>query len=234
MQLKLSSDISVPTGGVIFDFNGTMFFDQLFQEASWKIFLENAIGRTPSNEEFETYVHGRNANASLPYFFQKELSQTEIEALEEEKETVYRALCLEHPDDFRLADGLPHFLDELVKYKTPITIATASSLNNVEFFFEHLSLGRWFDFDKVAYNDGTIPGKPQPDLYWKAAELLRVKSEDCVVFEDAPSGIESAKRAGARAVIGVASTMSEERLLSYGVLAAVKDYQKLEVSTSSV
>ena len=234
MKLKLSSDISVPTGGVIFDFNGTMFF----WSAVPRSILENFFG-----ERYRTYpiqrrilnLCARKKRQRIPsLFFQKELSQTKIEVLEEEKEIVYRTLCLEYPDEFRFADGIPRFLDELVNHKMPITIATASSLNNVEFFFEHLSLGRWFDFDKGAYNDGTISDKPQPDLYWKAAKLLHVKSKDCVVFEDAPSGIEVAKQAGAWAVIGVASTMYEKRLLSYGVLAAVKDYQKMEVSTDSM
>ena len=67
------------------------------------------------------------------------------DALEEEKESLYRALCLASPD-FALAPGLPEFLDALREREIPRNIATASALPNVRFFFEYLPLGRWFDF----------------------------------------------------------------------------------------
>lgn len=214
--------------GILFDFNGTMFYDAKFQEMAWRDFLERKTGRQVSDEEFQEYVHGRNAEASLSYFLKKELSKEEIAYLEEEKEVIYRALCLESPD-FKLADGLPDFLDELVKRKIPITIATASALNNVKFFFENLHLDQWFAFDKVVYNDGTLPGKPEPDLYLKAAKKIGIDIRESVVFEDAKSGIEAAKRANAGKIIGVASMLSDEALVSLGVTKTIHNYQDIEM-----
>ena len=46
--------------GVIFDFNGTMFFDEEFQEISWRRFIKDIIGRRITDEEFQEHVHGRN------------------------------------------------------------------------------------------------------------------------------------------------------------------------------
>ena len=97
-----------------------------------------------------------------------------------------------------------------------MTIATASGEKNVRFFFEHLGLDRWFSLERVALNDGTMKGKPEPDIYWKAAELLGIRPEECVVFEDAKSGIEAACRAGAARVIGVESMQDRETLLAWG------------------
>lgn len=211
--------------GILFDFNGTMFFDELLQEESWKQFLMEKTGRTATDQEFRDYVHGRNADFSLPYFLGRPLTRAEIEALEEEKEAIYRKLCLDSTA-FRLANGLPAFLNRLAARNVPITIATASGWNNVRFFFEHLDLGRWFDLDKVVYNDGTLPGKPAPDLYLKAAKLLGVEIRNCIVFEDAPSGIESARRAGACKVIGVAS-MRKNHLSDSGVAAIIQDYSDI-------
>lgn len=189
---------------VLFDFNGTMFFDEKFQEVSWRRFLQEKTGREISDQEFQEYVHGRNADVTLPYFLKCSFSREEIEVLEEEKEVIYRQLCLESPA-FKLAEGLIDFLDELAARKIPMTIATASGLNNVKFFFKYLNLDKWFDFDKVVYNDGTVPGKPEPDLYLKAARRLGVDIKDCVVFEDSSSGIEAAKRAHAKQIVKVAS-----------------------------
>lgn len=216
------------TKGILFDFNGTMFYDEVFQNASWKTFLESKLKRAVTDEEMQNYVHGRNAEATFAYFFQREVSRDETAALEEEKEVIYRSLCLANPEKFHLAEGLPQFLDELKKQSIPFTIATASGFPNVKFFFEHFPLARWFDPDKVICNDGTFPGKPEPDIYLKAAEKIGIDIHKCVVFEDARSGITAAYRAGAKKVIGVASMLDAEELLSIdGVSSAIRDYQDL-------
>ena len=212
----------------LFDFNGTMLFDEKFQEKSWISFLSDKIGRSVSDEEFKNFVHGRNADVTLAYFLNRSVSRDETIILEEEKEKIYRKLCISSPKEFKLADGLPEFLDLLKTKGIPVTIATASGYNNVRFFFEKLALDRWFDFDRIVYNDGTIPGKPEPDIYLKVAEKLSTDISDCVVFEDAKSGIESARNAGAGKIIGIASMLNEDTLLSYGAAAAVSDYSNAE------
>lgn len=142
------------------------------------------------------------------------------------EETIYRALCRQSPD-YKLADGLVEFLDFLAAHKIPRTIATASCGSNVRFFFDTLGLDRWFDLDKVIYNDGTLPGKPAPDLYLKAAQRLGVAPETCVIFEDSGAGIESAQRAGAKKVVGIASMKKPAELETLGVDAVIGDYTDL-------
>ncbi|MCD8013152.1 MAG: HAD family phosphatase [Lachnospiraceae bacterium] len=213
--------------GVIFDFNGTMFFDEAFQNESWKTFIEQKIGRDISDNEFQEYVHGRNADVTLSYFLQRDFSKQEIRELEEEKEIIYRDLCIKS-EDFKLADGLPRFLDEIVSRGIPHTIATASALGNVKFFFEHLCLDKWFRLEDVVYNDGAIRGKPYPDIYLKAAEAIKVDIADCVVFEDAKSGIESAVQAGAGKIVGVASMLDSCTLISLGVSTTIENYDDID------
>ena len=76
---------------------------------------------------------------------------------------------------------------------------------NVEFYIKEFNLLRWFDIDKIVYSDGTIPGKPAPDIYLLAAKKLNLDPKDCIVFEDAISGIEAAYKAGVKNIIAVAS-----------------------------
>lgn len=209
--------------GVLFDFNGTMFFDEKFQTASWRKFLQQKTGRAIADREFQEYVHGRNADFTLPYFLARKLEREEIAALEEEKEAIYRELCLKS-EDFHLAEGLPEFLDELLRRRIPMTIATASGRNNVKFFFEHLQLDRWFQFEKVVFNDGSFPGKPEPDIYQKAAEKIGADIRDCIVFEDAKSGIQAAKRASVRRIVGVASMQDSAELLALGATHVIQNY----------
>ncbi|MDY3844956.1 MAG: HAD family phosphatase [Ruminococcus sp.] len=212
--------------GIIFDFNGTMIFDEKFHNIAWRKFLENQIGRSVSDNEFQKYVHGRNAEATLSYFLQRNLKIEEVMMLEEEKEVIYRSLCLKS-SDFKLADGLSEFLNELLNAGVPFTIATASGLKNMEFFFEQLNLSKWFEFDKVVYNDGTLPGKPEPDLFLKAADKIGKDIKKCVIFEDAGSGIEAAKRAGANMIIGVESMLNRDTLLSIGADKTIRNYCEL-------
>ena len=75
--------------GILFDFNGTMFFDESFQEESWESFLMKKTGRAVTEKEFQKYIHGRNSDFSLPYFLGRPMSRGEIELLEEEKESIY-------------------------------------------------------------------------------------------------------------------------------------------------
>ena len=64
--------------------------------------------------------------------------------------------------------------------------------------------------NKIVYADGTLPGKPAPDIYIKAAEKLGLKPEECIVVEDAISGIEAAKSAGIGKIIAIASMESKD------------------------
>jgi beta-phosphoglucomutase-like phosphatase (HAD superfamily) len=57
----------------------------------------------------------------------------------------------------------------------------------------------------VVCGDDVINGKPAPDVFLKAAELLGIPPQRCIVFEDALFGIEAARRAGMK-VVGVATT----------------------------
>lgn len=198
--------------GVIFDFNGTMIYDGKLQEDSWRTFLYEKIGREVTDSEFNEYVHGRNADVSLPYFLERKLNPDEIEQLSEEKEVIYRELFLKDKTSFKLISGLPHFLDVLKQEKIPFTIATASGLKNVQFFFQQLNLDRWFDFEKVVYDDGTFPGKPDPYIYEKAAQKIGILPRNCVVFEDAKAGVIAAKCAGIGKIMGVAKVPSKSKL----------------------
>lgn len=189
---------------ILFDFNGTMFFDEEFQRKSWMTFIEQKINSTITDEEFKQFIHGRNADFTMEYFLKKSFARDEIEALEEEKESIYRRLCLAS-NEFKLAPGLVPFLNELKSRKIEMNIATASGWNNVEFFFNYLHLEEWFDIQKVVYNDGSCNGKPEPDMYLKAAENIGVTISECYIFEDSKSGIEAAKRAKAKGVVKVLS-----------------------------
>ena len=63
----------------IFDFNGTMFFDETFQEKAWQQYMTEKLGRRITPEEFQTWVHGRNTGDTLEYFFGRPFTQQEAD-----------------------------------------------------------------------------------------------------------------------------------------------------------
>jgi len=78
----------------------------------------------------------------------------------------------------------------------------------------------------VVGGDEGLPGKPEPAIFLEAARRMGVAAAACIVFEDAPFGIEAARRAGMRAV-GVCTSHSAEDLSGPHVIASVRDYNEL-------
>ncbi len=197
---------------VIFDFNGTMLFDSPKHDIAWRKFLKELIGHTISDEEMSAYVYGRNNLFVLEHFTGRSMTPEELYRLSEGKERIYRKLCLEDKEGFRLAKGLPDLLDLLTSCNIPMTIATMAGKENLTMYYKYLHLDRWFRWDDIVYDDSALPGKPDPTVYRKAMQKIRIAPADCIIFEDSISGIQSAYEAGAGAIIAVASTENAEIL----------------------
>lgn len=214
---------------VIFDFNGTLVFDTANHDRAWKIITSKYREKPFSDEELEKNIHGRTNKAIFEYITGGELNAAEVDKFSTEKELIYQKLCREDKN-FRLIRGAEDFLNYLRDNKIPRTIATASNRMNVDFYVEMLHLERWFDLDKIVYDDGTLEGKPSPDIYEKAAKILQTKPEDCIVFEDAILGIESASRAGIGKIIAVVGDKSKQ--LSgeekFGVKERIENFSDFE------
>jgi haloacid dehalogenase superfamily, subfamily IA, variant 3 with third motif having DD or ED/haloacid dehalogenase superfamily, subfamily IA, variant 1 with third motif having Dx(3-4)D or Dx(3-4)E len=208
---------------VIFDFNGTMFFDTDKHVEAWKIYLRNLFGKDISNEEYNKHVHGKINADILAYYMNRTLEISECEQLAEGKEKIYRDLCALDDVNLKLVEGLPELLDYLKNKKIPFTIATAATKNNLDFYFEQFDLARWFTMEQIVYDDGTVRGKPNPDIYIKAAETLGVHPQNCMVVEDSVTGITAAHSAGVGKIVAITSDLSSDTLQSMSCVSAIID-----------
>lgn len=199
--------------GIIFDFNGVLWWDRQLQEQAWNQFSTEIRGRPFSPAEMAVHVHGRNNSHALQYLTGRALPKGEIERLTQQKETIYRRLCLDEGDDFQLSPGATELLDFLVAHGIGRTIATASERTNLDFFIEHLDLERWFEVARIVYDDGSLAGKPAPDFYLQAATNLSLPPGRCVVVEDAVSGIRAAHAAGIGHIIALGPTETHQDLV---------------------
>ena len=191
--------------GIIFDFNGTLFWDSKKHLEAWREFSKRVRSYPFTDDEMRNHMFGRTNEDILAYLLGHKPQPELVEQLGQEKEAVYREMCRKDAVNTKLAPGAIEFLDFLKEHNIPRTIATMSEINNVKFFIEIFNLKKWFDIERIVYDDGTIPGKPAPDIYLKAAQNIGLEPKDCIIVEDAVSGIESANSSNAGKIIAIAS-----------------------------
>jgi len=212
--------------GIIFDFNGVLLWDGEWHYEAWQIASRQLRGTPFSDQEYQNLI-GRTNREILPYVFKRELSEKEVDQGTEYKENIYRNLALSKGDELRLSPGAEQLLNLVVQNKIPHTIATSSERGNVDFFIKNLGLERWFETRDIVFDDGTVPGKPAPDLYLRAADKLGLQPHECVVIEDSRSGIASAKAAGAGKIIAVGLKEKRTELLKWGANEVVENLGQL-------
>lgn len=209
--------------GVIFDFNGTLFWDTNFHNRAWDIFLEkHDIALT--NKEKNNKIHGKNNREIIESLFPSGISNDVIDSYIYEKELIYQDLCKD--SNLGLAHGTEEFIDFLKDSRIIYTIATASIFLNVKFYFKKFGLNKWFDIDKVIYDNGKRKGKPAPDYFIDAAYTIDVDIKKCVVFEDSYFGIRAAENAGVGKIIIMDSNNFEYKEWDYQKIKSFNEINK--------
>ena len=215
--------------GIIFDFNGTLLFDSEKHLEAWREYSKKLRGRAFTDEEMRDYMFGRTNEDIIAYAIGKKPDPELVNKLGLEKEAVYRDMCRKDRENFKLAPHAEDLLDFLCENNIPHTIATMSGIENVEFYIEEFNLAKWFDIDKIVYANGKIPGKPAPDIYQIAAKNLGLEPKDCIVVEDAVSGINAAESAGIGKIIAIASMEPVELYKNMpSVSEVITDFNQLD------
>ncbi len=209
-----------PIRALIFDLDGTLIDSMPFHAQSWVAFAE-AHGLSLDLPELMRRTTGHNGIECMRVLLGEHLSDEQAQALVHKKEEAYRSLFGPHFHEVR---GAIAFMNTARRMGFKIALGTAGDAANVAFALEHLKLP--FEFDAISRGDEGWPGKPEPDIFIHAALRLGIAPEHCLVFEDAPLGIEAARRAGMRAV-GICTGHSAQDLGGEHVLAGAADFSSL-------
>lgn len=199
--------------GVVFDLNGTLIWDTRLHNQAWDTFLARH-NLVLSDQQKNEKIHGRNNELIFPALFERELSTAEIARYISEKEAIYRDLCIQGGIGF--APGVVDFIRFLKGARVRVAIATASGLENVDFYNRYLGLGKLVEERLIVYNDGSYRSKPDPDIFQEAIKRLHLDSRDTLIFEDSLAGIEAARRANPGNIIIVNS--NQENYTQFGYL----------------
>ena len=205
----------------IFDIDGTIIDSMPFHLRSWDEFLSRR-GMPAVGEDFFRRTAGRSGVEMMRDFFGP-LSDEDAHAMVREKETIYREL---YAPEFHEIAGFTVFARAAKAAGVRLACATAGDPENIAFAVEGLQMQGFFDTTVGAHD--VARGKPEPDMFLLAARRMGVEPIRCLVFEDAPLGIEGARRAGMRAV-AIASTVPAHELGAPDhVIAGAPDFTTLD------
>lgn len=178
--------------GIIFDLDGVICSTDEYHFLAWKA-LADRLG-IPFDRERNNLLRGVSRMASLEIILEKgDKTYTDAEkaAFAEEKNTLYRKLLARmSPAD--LSDNVKTTLDAM--RRIDLKLAIGSSSKNTPFILERIGLGNFFD--AVADGNCITHSKPHPEVFLKAAEMIGLAPERCLVVEDAHAGVEAACAGG--------------------------------------
>ena len=212
-----------PARAFIFDMDGTIVDNMGFHTDSWLAFFARR-GKQYDPDAFFRETAGAQGRVILRERLGAAIPDEEIAVLAQEKDALYREMYAPHREAI---DGFEELVDEARTRGILLAVATSAPPPNIVFTLDELDLRR--HFDTVVGAADVKQGKPHPDVFLKAAEKLGVDPEDCIVFEDAPMGVEAACRAGMRAVV-ITTTLPAEAFDEFdNVIAIVSDYAGFDV-----
>ncbi len=206
----------------LFDLNGTMIDDMQYHINAWHRIL-NELGAGLSLERTKQECYGKN-NELLERIFPGRFSDEEKNKLSIEKEKEYQ---LEFRPLLRLIEGLDEFLAEAKHAGIKMAIGSAAIPFNIDFVLDGLDIRHYFN--AVVSADDVKNSKPDPETYLDCAKLLGVEPGTCLVFEDAPKGVEAALNAGMDSVVLTTMHTADEFSAYKNIIAFTKDYIGLNV-----
>lgn len=207
--------------GFVFDLDGVIADTAKYHYLAWKQ-IAGKIGITIDldfNKQLKGISRMDSLESILEYGGQEnKYTLQEKETMAHEKNSEYVKL-LQHLTSKDLLPGVAEFLSEAKKREIPCVIASASK--NAPFILK--KLGVYDDFNGIVDLEKLLEGKPSPEIFLKAVEMIGIKPEEAIGFEDALAGISGIKKAGMFAV----GIVTNEKLEHADIM--VKDLRELSI-----
>lgn len=216
----LEKDILLPFKGYIFDIDGTMIHSMKLHVKAWQKTLEK-YGKPMSLKEVGEVTYGINPEI-VRRVFRNKISEEEVEQIANDKEKLFRDSFDPEED---VVKGFIRFIHATKEKGIPMVIGSAAPPQNIDFFMERLGIGHFFE--GRVHEDDVRKGKPSPEVFLKAAAIINVPANDCVVFEDSPTGAEASASAGCKTIVLTTSKSKSDFKEITDIVAYVDDYTEL-------
>ncbi|MEO8060267.1 MAG: HAD family phosphatase [Burkholderiales bacterium] len=198
---------------LLFDLDGTLIDSMPHHHTAW-VEWHARRGLKIDADSFFVSTAGRS-NDEIFKDMLPGTSPAEIAVLVDEKETLYREFAT---PSLALIAGAKDFVQRAKAAGMRLAVCTASTPQNMALAFQRFGIDGWVE-TVVSPADG-LRGKPHPDIFLEAAQRLGIAPQHCVVYEDAPLGVEGARRAGMQAV-ALTTTLPASAFAEFDNLLAI-------------
>lgn len=206
----------------IFDMDGTIVDNMAFHTKSWVEFFQRR-GHVIDPDAFSRDTAGRQGHEIMRSYLGEDVDHVTLNA---EKEALYRELYGPH---LATVAGFDALIASARQDGVKLVVGTAAPNENIVFTLDGLALRS--KFDAIVGAADVERGKPNPDVFLMGAERAGAQPQNCIVFEDAPLGVEAARRAGMRVVV-LTTTLPAEAFAEFdNVICIVPDFAALDVET---
>ena len=206
---------------VIFDLDGVIVDSHPAHVRAWNKFLLS-VGKSVTQTELEFVRDGRKKEDILRHFL-GDLDGCEIRAYSHKKDLFFS----KEVKGVNTVAGIGELLTELSRAGLPAAVASSGSSERVHYILDLVGLRQYFA--AVVTGDEVAKGKPDPAVFCKAAERLRVAPGDSLAFEDSVSGVLAARAAGMKC-LGIATPPRAQRLVEAGAQDVLIDFVATSVS----
>ncbi len=224
MQQSYTGMLNNNKPAFIFDMDGVLTDNMRFHADSWVELFKDFGLQGLDAERYLVETAGMKGHDVLRYFLDPNISEAEAARLTELKDFLYR---VKSRDLIKPMPGLRDFLDAADVHEIRLAIGTGAGPRNIDYVLDLLNLTD--TFQAIVNPFHVLQGKPHPDIFLRAAELLETDPSACIVFEDALPGVEAARRAGMKCV-AVTTTNSAEAFSDFDhIVKIIDDFTELSV-----
>ncbi len=198
----------------IFDMDGVVIDNIAWHRRAWreffkwheKDFVDEMQGKKFTDDYFDNQINGRRGEEVMQRLFGRSVTQKQMTRWDGEREAWYRKTYAPH---IKPLPGLTKFLEEARLAKIPMALATSAPPENVRFVLSKTKLRKYFS--RIIDAAGIKRGKPHPDMFLKAARMLKIPTKRSVVFEDAILGVQAGLSAKMQ-VVAITTTYTKKLL----------------------
>jgi beta-phosphoglucomutase family hydrolase len=204
----------------IFDMDGTLVDNTPYHFKSWQAFYKKHELGELEQSTYKTSISGVPIIETLRGLFPN-ADEATLKSYLNEKETYYREI---YAPFLRPINGLENFLSELKAAGVKMAMASSATMEDINFILNKIPIRD--DFEAIIDGSRVTKGKPNPQIFLKAAEELNADPANCVVFEDSLAGIKAANAAGMK-VVGITTGHAAAQLQPSNLV--IDDYSTLTV-----
>ena len=210
--------------GLIFDMDGTLIQNMPYHMKAFNTLAER-LGYQMLQPVTNKFYGRHNDEIFIAIAPQWVIDKYGLQYLSDEKEAIYRELYAGH---VCLTDGLEELIADAKSKGVKCYIGSAAPKVNLDLIWEGAELDG--KIDGYVCGDDIVNFKPHPEVFLKSCEAMGVAPEDCVVFEDAISGIKAGWAAGCK-VVALSTTATVEALAADGVEHIVPNFEGMTIAS---